>query len=187
MPDKTRISGSFILAPTPVVLIGCSHEELGRNVLTVAWCGVACSDPATVSISIRPERHSYRMIEESRCFTVNIPTVDLVRALDLCGTLSGADGDKFEAAGLTAAPSTSVEAPLVAECPVNLECTVKNIFPAGVHHVFWGEVVARHADPFVLTDGRLDFSKIPLITYVQGEYWSLGRPLGKHGFSKKSG
>ena len=185
MTGKIEITGSFILAPTPVVLVACSHEELGRNVLTVAWCGVACSDPATVSVAIRPERHSYRMIVESRCFTVNIPTVDLVRAVDLCGTLSGADGDKFEAAGLTAAPSTNVEAPLVAECPVNLECTVKNIFPAGVHHVFHGEVVARHADPFVLTDGRLDFSKIPLIAYVYGEYWSLGRPVGTYGLSKK--
>jgi len=194
MHDKTELQGPFILAPVPVVLVACSHEELGRNLLTVAWCGIDCSDPETVHVSIRPERHSYRMINESGCFTVNIPTVDMAKAVDRCGQISGADlsrgedgeqaGDKFELVGLTAAPAKIIQAPLVAECPVNLECTVKNVMPLGVHHMFIGEVVAKHADEDALTDGKLDFSRIPLITYVNGEYWSLGRPVGSFGFSK---
>jgi len=189
MHDKTELSGSFILAPVPVVLVACSHEELGRNLLTIAWCGIDCSDPETVHVSIRPERFSYRLISESKCFTVNMPTVEMTKIVDMCGTvsgegMSGPEGDKFDRAGLTAAPAKIVQAPLVAECPMNLECTVKNVIPVGVHHMFIGEVVAKHADEEVLTGGKLDFSRIPLITYVNGEYWSLGRPLGKYGFSR---
>ena len=185
MNNKKELHGNFIMAPVPVVLVGCSHEELGNNLLTIAWCGIDCSDPATVHVSIRPERHSYRMIKESKCFTVNMPTVDMARVVDLCGVISGADGDKFDAAGLTAAPAKIVKAPLVSECPVNLECEVKQVIPVGVHHMFIGEVVAKHADEKVLTDGKLDFSKIPLITYVNGQYWSLGQPVGHYGYSKK--
>jgi len=194
MHEKTELSGAFILAPVPVVLVGCSHEELGRNLLAVAWCGIDCSDPETVHVSIRPERYSYRMISESQCFTVNMPTVEMTKIVDMCGTVSGREftgeegkgraADKFELAGLTASPAKIIQAPLVAECPVNLECVVKNVIPLGVHQMFIGEVVAKHADDEVLTGGKLDFSRIPLITYVNGEYWSLGQPVGKYGFSK---
>jgi len=186
MHKKKELTGSFILAPVPVVLVACSHEELGRNLLTIAWCGIDCSDPETVHVSIRPERHSYRMIAESGCFTVNIPTADMTRVVDMCGVISGSDGDKFDAAGLTAIPGKIVQAPLVAECPVNLECEVRNVIPVGVHHMFIAEVVAKHADEDAMTDGKLDFSKIPLITYVNGEYWSLGQAVGTYGFSKKT-
>ena len=189
MHDKTELTGSFIMAPVPVVLVACSHEQLGRNLLTIAWTGIDCSDPATVHVSIRPERHSYRMISESGCFTVNIPTVEMTKIVDMCGVISGretadSENDKFDRVGLTAAPAKIVQAPLVAECPVNLECKVRNVIPVGVHHMFIGEVVAKHADSEVLTDGKLDFSRIPLITYVNGEYWSLGQPVGYYGFSK---
>ena len=81
MHEKVGLEGSLILAPVPVVLAACAHEELGRNILTVAWCGVDCSDPMIIHISIRPSRFSYRMIKESGCFTVNIPTVDLLEAV----------------------------------------------------------------------------------------------------------
>lgn len=172
-----------MLAPLPVVLVGCAHEELGRNLLTIAWCGVQSSDPPTIHVSIRPERHSYRMIMESGCFTANIPTADIAREVDLCGRVSGADGDKFDRSGLTALPGSAVDAPIVAECPVNIECEVTGIFPTGVHHVFTGEVAALRADESALTDGKLDFTKIPLITYVNGDYWSLGEVIGRHGFS----
>ena len=105
MPDKLEYNGPVILAPVPVVLVACSHEQLGRNLMTAAWTGVDCSDPETIHVSIRPERHSYRMIEESGAFTVNVPTRDLVEKVDMCGIVSGADGDKFERVGLTAAPA----------------------------------------------------------------------------------
>jgi flavin reductase (DIM6/NTAB) family NADH-FMN oxidoreductase RutF len=184
MHEKAELSGSFILSPVPVVLVACAHEELGHNLLTIAWCGINCSDPETVHVSIRPERHSYRIISESGCFTVNIPTVDMAGVVDKCGIVSGSEGDKFDRAGLTPLPARIVSAPLVAECPINIECRVKEVIPIGVHHMFIGEVVAKHADSEVLTGGKLDFSKIPLLTYVHGQYWSLGEPVGTYGFSK---
>jgi len=174
-----------MLAPVPVILVGCEHEELGRNLITIAWTGVDCSDPPIVHISIRPSRYSYRMIKESGCFTVNIPTVDMLQAVDLCGTISGKDGDKFEKAGLTPIDGTVVQAPLVTECPVNLECRVRDIIELGVHDMFLGEIVAKHADSTAMKKGKLDLTSIPLIGYVNGEYWSLGEKIGRYGCSQK--
>lgn len=186
MGEKIDMKGGLMLAPVPVVLVACSHEELGMNVLTIAWCGVDCSKPPIIHISIRPDRFSYRMIKESGAFTVNLPTSDMLEKVDICGNVTGAEGDKFELAGLTPVPARLITAPLIAECPVNLECELVKIVPLGLHDMFLGEVVARHVDESVSTDGRADWSRIPLISYVDGEYWSLGERLGEYGCSKKN-
>ncbi len=185
MSGKIDLVGGLVLAPVPVVLVACAHEELGTNLLTIAWCGVDCSKPPIIHVSIRPDRFSYRMIKESGSFTVNLPTIDMVDKVDLCGTVSGADGDKFERAGLTAVPAKLVKAPLVAECPVNIECELVKIEPLGIHDMFLGEIVARHIDESVSDGGRADWSRIPLISYIDGEYWSLGERIGTYGCSKK--
>ena len=122
MIEKVRFRQAQMFSPTPVVLVGCAHRELGKNVLTIAWTGVGCSDPPVVHVSIRPSRFSHRMIKESGCFTVNVPTREILRQVDLCGVVSGRDGDKFARAGLTPVDGAAVEAPIVAECPVNFEC-----------------------------------------------------------------
>ena len=181
--EKLEVKTPLILAPVPVVLVACAHEELGYNVLTIAWCGVDCSNPEMIHVSIRPSRHSYRMIKESGCFTVNVPTVELTRQVDLCGVVSGKDGDKFERAGLTPLPASKVDAPLVAECPLNIECKVREVLELGVHHLFIGEVVAKHASPELVVGGKLDLTGLPLIAYVNGEYRVLGEVVGKSGFS----
>ncbi len=185
MDDKIALKGSLMLAPVPVVLVGCRHEELGSNLLTIAWCGVDCSDPPIIHISIRPSRHSYRMIKESGSFTVNFPTCDLIHEVDLCGLISGKDGDKFERSGLTPSKARAIAAPIVAECPVNIECVVRDVISLGVHDMFLGEVVAKTADPFCVTKGKVDFTKLPLIAYCNGEYWSLGEKIGRYGCSMK--
>ena len=185
MIEKMAFAPSQVLSPTPVVLVGCAHPSLGRNVLTIAWTGVDCSDPPALHVSIRPSRFSHRMIEESGCFTVNVPTSALARQVDLCGAVSGRDGDKFARAGLTPADGEAVAAPIVAECPVNFECRVVKVVPLGVHDMFIGEIVARRADASLVTGGRVDYSKMPLVVYVGGEYWSLGERLGVHGFSMR--
>lgn len=185
MPEKVDFNKTQILSPTPVVLVGCAHRELGRNLLTIAWTGVDCSDPPTIHVSIRPSRFSHRMIKESGCFTVNLPVQKILRQVDLCGVISGRDGDKFERAGLTPLPSTVVEAPIVAECPINLECKVLQIVPLGVHEMFIGEIVARHADISLVHNGRIAFQRLPLIAYVNREYWSLGERIGTYGFSNE--
>jgi flavin reductase (DIM6/NTAB) family NADH-FMN oxidoreductase RutF len=185
MSAKVEMKGNLMLAPVPVVLVACSHEELGVNLLTVAWCGVDCSKPPIVHVSIRPDRFSYRMIKESGAFTINFPTRHMVNTVDTCGTVSGAEVDKFELAGLTPAAAKLVPAPLIAECPVNLECELVQIIPLGLHDMFLGEIVARHVDAAVSTDGNADWSKIPLISYVDGEYWSLGEKIAVYGCSRK--
>jgi flavin reductase (DIM6/NTAB) family NADH-FMN oxidoreductase RutF len=185
MIEKVEFSSSQMLSPTPVVLVGCAHRSLGLNVLTVAWTGVDCSAPPVVHVSIRPSRFSHRMIKESGCFTVNVPTRDILRQVDLCGVVSGREGDKFARSGLTPVKGSAVEAPIVAECPVNFECRVINAVPLGVHDMFIGEIVARRADASIVTDDHVDFSKMPLVVYVNGEYWSLGERIGAHGFSKQ--
>jgi flavin reductase (DIM6/NTAB) family NADH-FMN oxidoreductase RutF len=184
MQEKVTFNKAQILSPTPVVLVGCAHRELGINLLTIAWTGVDCSDPPHVHVSIRPSRFSHRMIRESGCFTVNIPTRELVRQVDLCGVVSGRDGDKFARAGLTPVSAGSVEAPIVAECPVNFECRLRQIVPLGVHDMFIGEIVERRADAAVVRNDRVEFGKLSLIVYVNGEYWSVGERIGAYGFSK---
>jgi flavin reductase (DIM6/NTAB) family NADH-FMN oxidoreductase RutF len=185
MIEKVRFGPSQLLSPTPVVLVGCAHPKLGKNVLTIAWTGVDCSDPPVVHVSIRPSRYSHRMIKESECFTVNIPTRDLLREVDLCGVVSGRDGDKFARAGLTPVDGEAVAAPLVEECPVNFECRLLTIVPLGAHDMFIGEVVARHADARIVKSGHVDFAMLPLVVYVNGEYWSVGERIGRHGFSSR--
>jgi len=184
MHRKLEVNDTFLLAPLPVVLVGCAHKELGRNLLTIAWCGVDCSEPPLIHISVRPSRHSYRMIRESGCFTVNIPTKELLEKVDRCGLVSGREGDKFERVGLTALDGSAVDAPIVAECPVNIECKVRHVLELGIHHMFIGEVVAVRADEgLVREDGSLDLSKVPLFAYVHGEYVELGERLGGYGCS----
>ncbi len=185
MNRKIDFEKAQMLAPVPVVLVGCAHRELGRNVLTVAWCGVDSSEPPAIHVSVRPSRFSHRIIKEGGSFTVNLPTRDLLRQVDVCGTVSGRFGDKFERAGLTAAPASVVEAPIVAECPVNFECRVIHVVSLGAHDMFIGEIVARHADESLVAKGRVAFEKLALIAYVPGEYWCLGERIGTYGFSAK--
>jgi flavin reductase (DIM6/NTAB) family NADH-FMN oxidoreductase RutF len=185
MSAKIALKSSLMLVPLPVVLVASAHEEFGENVMTAAWCGVDCSEPPIIHVSIRPSRHSHRIIKESGSFTVNIPTTELLRAVDLCGTVSGKDGDKFAQAGLTPGLSSVVAAPIVAECPVNMECEVTKIIPLGVHDTFLGEIVAKHVDDSCVEKGDVDFSKVPLIAYVDGTYWSLGKRIGRYGCSRE--
>jgi flavin reductase (DIM6/NTAB) family NADH-FMN oxidoreductase RutF len=185
MKEKASFDKSQLLAPAPIVLVGCVHKDLGINLLTVAWCGVDCSMPPMIHVSIRPSRFSHRMVKETGSFTVNVPTREMLKQVDLCGTLSGKDTDKFAKAHLTPLASEIIEAPLVAECPVNLECKVYRVVPLGLHDMFIGEIVARHADSELVKRGHVEFNRLPLIAYVDGEYWSVGERIGTYGFSAR--
>ena len=149
----------------------------------ITLTGISCSEPH-VGIAIRPERYSFQLIKESGEFVINLPSQDLVYATDYCGVNSGRDVDKFAVLGLTAAPATKVDAPMIAECPVNLECRVKQVVDLGAHHYFISEVVT-HAEDWFETRAR-ELGKGGLIAYRQGEYMELGKVLGVHGFSHRS-
>lgn len=173
-----------MLYPLPAVLVTVADKEGRQNVFTVAWAGTVCSDPAMVSISVRPERYSYHMIEETGEFVINLTTAKLAYATDYCGVRSGRDVDKFKEMHLTPMPGKEVKAPLLEESPVNIECKVKQIIKLGTHDMFLAEVVAVHADEAYMDEkGRFSLSKANPMVYSHGTYYTLGKELGSFGYS----
>lgn len=177
---------SEALFPVSVVMVSCVDRNNKANIITLAWVGVVCSDPPTIGIAIRPGRYSHGLIKETQEFVVNIPNLDLIKETDWCGTVSGRDVDKFKKTGLTKIPAAKVKPPLIKECPVNIECKLKQILNLGVHDLFLGEVVAVHYDEEILDDnGDVDYNRARPFVYNQGEYWSLSKKIGTYGFSQK--
>lgn len=173
-----------MLYPLPAVLISTASADGENNLFTVAWTGTICSDPPMVSISVRPERHSYAMIRETGEFVINLTTEDLVFATDFCGVRSGRDIDKWKEMQLTPVSGKEVKAPLVKESPVNIECRVTEVKELGTHHMFLAEVVAVHADEAYMDEnGKFDLSKANPIVYSHGTYYTMGKPLGTFGYS----
>lgn len=165
-------------------MVSCRGHEGPPNIITIAWTGIVNSTPPMLSISVQPSRHSYHLIRETGVFAVNLPPLELVRETDLCGVISGRDGDKFEKAGLSPIPASQIGAPLIAECPVNLECRVLHTLELGSHTMFVAEIVAVQIQQTLIeSDGRLAFEKAGLIAWAHGHYYSLGRNLGHFGFS----
>ena len=181
--SKQSWKGSTLLTPEPPVLVSCGGLEQ-PNLITIGWTGTICTQPSMVSISVRPERFSHHLIQESGQFAINLPTESLVRAIDWCGVKSGRDVDKFAAMHLTAAPAAKVGTVLVEESPVNLECKVTQVIPLGSHDLFLAEVVACDVDESLLDEnGKLCLDKAKLIVYSHGEYLALGKKLGTFGYS----
>ncbi|HCT65714.1 MAG TPA: flavin reductase family protein [Lachnospiraceae bacterium] len=173
-----------LLYPVPAVMVSCGTMEGEKNIITIAWTGTINSDPAMTYISVRPERHSYEIIKKSGEFVINLTTEDLVRACDYCGVKSGKDIDKFKELNLTAAKASQVNAPIIYESPVNIECKVRDIIPLGSHHMFTAEVVAVNiSNEFMDETGKFHFNDAKPVCYSHGEYFKLGDSLGKFGFS----
>lgn len=173
-----------MLYPVPAVMVSCQRENEKPNIITVAWAGTICSDPVMLSISVRKERYSHRIISETKEFVVNLTTKDLCRATDYCGVRSGRDVDKFKEMNLTPQKSSKINAPAIAESPVNIECKVVNVIELGSHDMFIAKVGAVHVDEKLLDDkGRLRLEDANLLAYSHGEYFELGEKIGKFGFS----
>ena len=173
-----------MLYPVPAVMVSCQRENEKPNIITVAWAGTICSDPVMLSISVRKERYSHRIISETKEFVVNLTTKDLCRATDYCGVRSGRDVDKFKEMNLTPQKSSKINAPAIAESPVNIECKVVNVIGLGSHDMFIAKVEAVHVDEKLLDDkGRLRLEDANLLAYSHGEYFELGEKIGKFGFS----
>lgn len=177
-----------MLYPLPVVLVSAVDKEGNINVLTVAWAGTVCSDPPMVSVSIRPERYSYRMIKETGEFVINLTTEELAYATDYCGVVSGRDADKFKNMHLTPAKGDVVKAPLIKESPVNIECIVKDIKSLGSHDMFIAQVAAVHVDEkYMDTKNKFHLEDAHPIVYSHGIYMSLGKKIGTFGYSVRKG
>ena len=180
---KLQWKPGTLLAPAPPALVSCGTME-EHNVLTAAWTGIVNSEPPMTYVSIRPQRHSHSIIKEKGEFVTNLPTEAIVKATDLCGVKSGRDVDKFALAGLTAEPSNLVAAPGIAECPISLECKVREVTSLGSHDMFLADIVAVDVDPkYVDEKGALHMEKAGLLAYAHGAYFGLGKQLGTFGFS----
>lgn len=183
---KISFKPGNMLYPLPAVLVSVVDSEGSSNIITVAWAGTICTNPPMLSISVRPNRFSHHMIEETREFVVNLTTKELVYATDYCGVKSGRDVDKWKKMNLTPVPSDVVKAPYIEESPVNLECKVTEIKRLGSHDLFLAEVVAVHVDDAYMDEnGAFHLSQANPIVYCHGEYFDLGEKLGKFGYSVK--
>ena len=171
-----------VLSPVPVVLVSCGIES--PNIVTVAWVGLVCTNPPMLSISLRPERLSHELIEANQEFVVNMPSASMVHHVDYCGVKSGRNMDKWAQTGLTPAPSLKIKTPHILECPVSIECIVKNQLKLGTHDCFIAEIVSVSVASNLLDEvGYFDMEKANLIAYSHGHYYELGATLGHFGFS----
>lgn len=175
-------SGTFIY-PIPAVMVSCGDMEKS-NIITVAWTGILNTNPATVYISVRPTRYSYNIIKETKEFAINLTTTKLARATDWCGVKTGAKFDKFKEMNLHKEKANFINCPLIKESPVSIECKVKEIKNLGSHHMFIADVLSIDADDkYIDENGAFDISKCDLIAYANGGYYSLGKKVGKFGYS----
>lgn len=173
-----------MLYPLPAVMVSCQRKGEKPNIVTVAWCGTICTNPAMVYISLRPERYSYDIIKETGVFAINLTTEKLTRAADYCGVRSGRDVDKFKEMHLTPEEGPKTGAPMIAESPVNLECQVTEIKELGSHHMILALVKAVHVDETYLDPkGKFELNRTGLMAYSHGAYLSLGKTLGTFGYS----
>lgn len=175
-----------MLYPLPAVMVSCQRPKEKPNIITIAWAGTVCSSPAMVSISVRKERYSYEIIRETGEFVVNLVTEKLAFAADWCGVKSGREVDKFKELHLTEQKMEHLSSPGIAESPVNLECRVQQIIPLGSHDMFIAEVVGVMVDGACLDkQGKFHLNAAGLVAYSHGEYFTLGKKLGKFGYSVK--
>lgn len=182
MSKVTWKSGTFIY-PLPAVMVSCGTME-ESNIITVAWTGIINTDPAMCYISVRPTRHSYEIIKKTGEFVINLTTKDLAYATDWCGVKTGAKVDKFKEMKLTKEKANFVNCPMIKESPVSVECKVKEIRELGSHHMFVAEILGINADEkYINENGAFDISKCDLIAYSNGNYYSLGKKIGRFGFS----
>lgn len=184
MTEKQVWKPGNMLYPVPAVMVTVQDAEGKSNIITIAWTGTVCTNPPMLYISVRPERYSYRMLEETGEFVVNMTTKKLAKAADYCGVRSGRDVDKWKETGLTPEKAQAVSVPLIAESPVNIECRVKDVLKLGSHHMFLAEVLAVDVDESLLDmGGRLALEKAEPVVYSHGEYYGLSELMGTFGWS----
>ena len=182
---KSEIKKEAFLAPVPVVLVSCGTME-NANITTIAWTGIINSEPPLIYVSIRPTRKSYEIIKEAGEFVINIPNERLVWQVDFCGTKSGKNIDKFKETNLQKEKASFVKAPLIKECPINIECKLTEIKHLGSHDMFIAEIININADEeFKTENGKIDFSRLNLLSYMGSQYFVQNRKIADRGICLK--
>ncbi len=173
--------------PSPAALITSVSEDGKPNIITLGEIfNISVREPVIVGIAVAKARYSHELISATRQFVINLPTSSMFEIVDRCGTVSGREVDKFDAFGLTPVPAEKVTPPMIAECPLNIECRVLDIQEVGDHDLFLGEAVAEHVSEEALDeDGRILVDKLDPLCYTHSEYWSCGKKLGRHGFTRR--
>ena len=183
---KEYWKGGNMLYPLPAVMVSCGRKNEKPNIITVAWTGTVCTNPPMLYISVRPERHSYNIIKDTKEFVVNLVTKDLTYACDYCGVKSGANVDKFKEMKLTPLESKYVSCPSIEESPLSLECRVKEIIKLGSHDMFIANILGVTVDKkYMDSTGKFNLNDSNLITYSHGQYFTFGEWQGKFGYSVK--
>ena len=183
--SKVVWKGGTLLSPVPPVMVSCGDME-NSNIITIAWTGIINSNPPKTYISVRPQRHSFEIIKNTKEFVINLTPASLVKEADYCGIYTGKKVDKFEKCKLTKQTAQTVGCPLIEECPMNLECKVTDIVELGSHHMFIADITAINVDESLLGEGgKLDLGKAKLAAFAHGEYFELGKKIGTFGFSVK--
>lgn len=174
-----------MIYPLPAVMVSLGEAPEEYNIITIAWTGTLCSDPPLCYISVRPERHSYAILQRTREFVINLTTRSLAFATDWCGVRSGRQYHKFAEMNLTPGPASKVKAPIIVEAPINIECRVIEVHRLGSHDMFVAEVVNVKADAQYIDQrtGAFDLAKAEPLAYAHGQYFTLGKKIGKFGFS----
>jgi flavin reductase (DIM6/NTAB) family NADH-FMN oxidoreductase RutF len=182
---KVSFKPGTLLAPLPVVMASLGETPEEYNIITIAWTGIINSDPPMTYLSLRKSRHSHQLLLKTKDYVINLPSEDLAFAADFCGVRSGKDLNKFETQKLTPIPAEFVNAPMIKECPINIECRVVDVISYPSHDMFVSEILKVHADENLMDEkGRLQFEKAHLISYVHGEYYGLkAKRLGTFGYS----
>ena len=183
--DKVEVGISTILNPVPVVMVSSGSKDGKANIMTVAWTGTVNSEPPMVSVSIRKNRYSHKLISETGEFVINLVSKSLCKACDYCGVRGGENEDKFKTCGLTPVKAKGLEyAYAIKEAPVSISCVVKSVTELGSHDMFIGEIKAVTADSYLLDqNGKLCLDNARLVAYNHGEYYLLGEKLGFFGYS----
>lgn len=180
---KRSFKGGAMLNPVPAVMVSCGSRK--PNIITIAWTGIVNSNPPMTYISVRKERYSHNIIENTGEFVINLCSEELAFATDFCGVRSGRDTDKFKEMKLTPERAEIVRCLMIKESPVNIECRVREIIELGSHDMFIADILKVHVDEqYIDRSGRIRLDQASLVAYNHGEYFGLKRqPIGKFGFS----
>ena len=182
--EKVSWRGGALVAPVPAVMVSLGDMEKS-NIITVAWCGITNTVPPKTYISVRPERHSYEILKEKREFVINLTPAALAKKADFCGMYTGRKVDKFKECSFTKEKATKIDAPMIGECPISIECRVTDIIPLGSHDMFLADILAVNVEQALLEGDKLCINRAHLCAFAHGEYYKLGERIGKFGFSVK--
>lgn len=172
--------------PLPVVLVTCCDNKGNDNIITIAWTTNVCRKIPHLGIVINGEKYSSKLIKETREFVVNIPNAEILKEVDFCGENKGDQIDKFDQTKLTKTDSLIIKPKIIKECPINIECKLKDIYTIESSNLFIGEIVKTHIEEDIIDgEGKINYQKLNPIIYAEKKYYSIRESIGYRGFSKK--